>query len=157
MFYSLARSLPFLFSTAFPPIRGDSQVTTEQHIEMHKEHREAQTQLTSWLDDIYMWRAENRQAFAWLSKIEAAIHENDVCLQKHSDLIDRQDRHIRQHEHEIVLQEQKHRFDDSTALVDEHDEFSARQIEARSAHASVGEKHRKQLVELKRLLNQIVE
>ena len=131
-------------------------MTTEQQAEMHQQHREAQTELNSWLDDAYMWQAENKQAMAWLSQIQAAVHENDVRLQQHCSLIDKQERHIRQHEHEIVLQEQKQRFDDSTALVDEHDEFGANQQTARNAHDRFGKNHRAKMAELKRLLDLFV-
>lgn len=132
-------------------------MTTEQQSEMHQQHREAEAELLSWVDDIYMWTAEHKQAFAWLSQIEAAIHENDRKLQQHSSLVDKQERHIRQHEHEIAMQEQKQRFEDSTLLADQHSEFNAIQAKIRDAHARIGEHHREHMASLKRLLDQFVQ
>ena len=131
-------------------------MTTEQQLEMHQQHRAAETELSSWVDDIHMWRAEHKQALAWLSQIEAAIHENDMKLQHHSSSVDKQERHIRQHEHEIALQEQKDRFEDRTALADQHEEFSANQARVREAHAHIAAHHREQMAHLKRLLDRFV-
>ena len=130
-------------------------MTTEQQQEMHQQHREAETELSSWMDDIYMWRAEHKQALAWLSQIEAAIHENDMVLQNHSSAVDKQERHIRQHEHEIAMQEQKHEFEDATPLAEQHAEFAQNQACLRDTHARIGERHREHMAHLKRLLEEL--
>ena len=130
-------------------------MTTKPQVEMHQQHREAQTELTSWLDDVYMWRAEHKQALAWLSQIEAAIHENDMKLQQHSSIIDKQERHIRQHEHEIAMQQQHDQCEYPPDLAEQHEEFNAIQTEARENHARIGDHHRKQMANLKRLVEAV--
>jgi hypothetical protein len=91
-----------------------------------------------------------------MSQIEAAIHESDMKLQQHSASVDKQERHIRQHEHEIAVQEQKDSYDDCTVLSDQHKEFNANQMHINEAHARIGRQHREQMASLKRLLGQFV-
>ncbi len=124
---------------------------TEQQERMHSEHRVAESELESWVDDIYMWSAEHKQALAWLSQIEAAIHEHDVELQQHRSTIDRLERHIRQHEHEIAWQEQRSESQDDTVLARQHEEFNQKHAEVKDVHARIGEHHRKHIAELHRL------
>ena len=126
-------------------------MTTEQHAIMHRQHRDAQSELNSWIDDVYNWQAEHKQALAWLAHVEAAIRELDIQLQKHKLLIEKQERHVREHEHEIAIQEQHQRFETHTPLVDQHEVFSEEQTRLRDAHGKVGEHHRKQVAHLKQV------
>ncbi len=126
-------------------------MTTEQQQRMHTDHRSAETEIESWIDDIYMWSAEHKQALAWLSQIQAAIHKHDVELQQHRSMIDKLERHVRQHEHEIAMQEQKGDSYDDTSLDKQHAEFNQKHAQAKNSHARIGEHHRKRIAELHRL------
>ncbi|QDT93612.1 hypothetical protein Pan161_52930 [Gimesia algae] len=40
--------------------------TEQEHLSMHREHRLAQSEHASWLDDIGRWRAQHKKALAAL-------------------------------------------------------------------------------------------
>ncbi|MCA9218081.1 MAG: hypothetical protein KDB27_33650 [Planctomycetales bacterium] len=131
-------------------------MSSQQDLEMHQQHRNAESNIRSWIDDIYMWRAEHKQALAWLAQIESVIHQNDATLQDHSSMIDRLERHIRQHEHEIAVEEKKEEFNDHTLLDDQHAEFTDNLTQANDAHTHIGKRHRQQMADLKRMMEQFV-
>ncbi|MEZ6120048.1 MAG: hypothetical protein R3C28_26245 [Pirellulaceae bacterium] len=108
--------------------------------------------MDSWVDDIYMWRAEHKQAMAWLSQIEATLRQADTRLERHRSSIDSQVRHIQQHEHEIVLQQQRDRTDDSTELAEQHADFLSKQDKLRMAHANLGDDHRTRQTRIRQLV-----
>lgn len=132
-------------------------MTTQNQAEMHTEHRSAESDIESWIDDVYMWTAEHKQALAWLSQMEAAIHEHNVQLQQHRSNIDKLERHIRQHEHEIAMQDQKGESCDGTALADQHAVFMQGHAQAAESHARIGQFHRKHFAELHRLKKQFLD
>lgn len=131
-------------------------MTTQSQAEMHAEHRTAESDIDSWIDDVYMWTAEYKQALAWLSQIEAAIHAHNVELQQHRSNIDKLERHIRQHEHEIAMQDQKGESRDGTALADQHAVFMQGHSRTAERHARIGQAHRKHFAELHRLKKQFL-
>ena len=130
-------------------------MTSQQKTDMHHEHREASLETNSWLDDIYMWRAEHKQAIAWLAQIESAIHGNDAKLQHHCGIVEKQERHIRQHEHAIAMNEQSGKYKDQSALDTAHKLFNEIQAKARKDHARLGELHRQQIAHVKHLLKEL--
>lgn len=129
---------------------------TQQKTDMHLEHREAALDTNGWIDDIYTWRTEHKQAIAWLAQIEAVIHSNDTKLQQHLAIVEKQDRHIRLHEHAIAMNQQSGDRKTQTDLDDEHHSFNALQTKARITHTELGEQHRKLIAHVKHLLKEFV-
>ncbi|MFT5302947.1 MAG: hypothetical protein ACI87E_004807 [Mariniblastus sp.] len=131
-------------------------MTTDQKVVMHQEPREATMEIESWFDDICMWQAEHKQALAWLAQIQACIHEHDMILLQHDASVDKQQRHVRQHEHAIAVNEQSGKFKDQSALESEHSTFGEKQLKTRAAHARIGQHHREKIAAVKRLVKEFV-
>ncbi len=129
-------------------------MTSDQKLEMHQQHREADLEIESWLDDINMWRAEHKQAIAWLAQIEASVHENDARIQQHFGAVDKQQRHVRQHEHAIAVNEQSGKYKDQSLLDSEHESFNTNQVQSRESHAAIGKHHREKMATIMRLLKE---
>jgi len=126
-------------------------MNTSDHQTMHKEHREAEGEHVSWLEDIGRWRTEHRRAASMLAQVQAALLEQDAALEAHAETVRAHELRVQRHEREIARDERSGNEVDDEKLADLHRRFQVEHDRAREAHQRIKTHHGIVTSEVRRL------
>jgi septal ring factor EnvC (AmiA/AmiB activator) len=124
----------------------------ENHADMHRDHREWNSEQICWRNDLRSWQHELANAREELKQIEAALKDHETTLQKHGSAVRLSEQEMDAHEHALTEFEQGGAGDELLAMIQKHRQEASLHAEQRAAHERLKRQHHAVVARLRHVL-----
>lgn len=132
-------------------MRSES-TATENHADMHRDHKEWYSEQVCWRNDLRSWQHELVNAKEDLKQIESALKDHETTLQQHGSAIRLNEQEMDQHEHSLTVYEQGGEGAELLAMVEKHRQEAKLHADQRAVHERLKRQHHAVLARLERVL-----
>lgn len=127
-------------------------MNTLTRTEMHRDHREWESEVGLWRDDLSIWQEELTEMQA---RLRDALELHSQKLRQHGSGIRLEELQACEHEHVLAVTEKGDAVELPFASVTRHNHEAEQQARNRQSHDELKTRHHVMLAEMKRLLEKL--